>query len=818
MGYRNMMMKNFKNGISLVILLITIIVIVILAGAVIVSIMSNNPITEANKVEFKTDLTSFANELNTYNSNQIMDGIKGYTPSKLNADDDSVTYDGIEDTNKTINNIIPLLESKSKYDGLFEVVEGKLVFIGTDTNQREVAEEIGIEALIIGEPKITITAASPTVVKQGTAVTYTIEFSSSNAGLTTINLNGNIEVIHSNGTELASQPMFSGYESLTGSASSSIRSVDVTIDTADTNIFSTGAYKLRVKAGSVINENNISNTKDTTSLTNFSIDNTAPTNPGMAASPTGWTNGNVAVAITFSPDSTTRQFSTNGTDWSNYTIPVIVNTNSTTVYAKAIDTAGNQNIHSTLTVANIDKVLPTLLFGTNGGSGSTASTTVTVSDTGGSDINTSTLQYVWDTQNISTPGSGWATFVNGATITNVNTTGTYYLWIKAADNAGNNIVNKTNSFVLQSSDYSASEGVNIPKLTIGMIAKKWNGTSWITVASPDTDTTWYNYANKEWANAQTADGSMWVWIPRYEYKIPTPHISTAQTIAVNFLSNISTTATSGYTVHPAFTFGSTELTGIWVAKFEASNSSGIVKVIPNVASWRSITVNDMFNSCRAMETDSTYGWGTAGTGIDAHLMKNVEWGAVAYLSSSTYGKTGEVWMNPNSNFLTGQAGTSVSASGTTSTYAYDNATYGVNASTTGNIYGVYDMSGGVNEYVAAYVDNGNANLTTYGLSLVSAIAQYKDLYTSSGDTSSGNYSANSGKKGDAVYETSTADTGTTSWYSDYSYMPYSSYSFFIRGGVCSDATGAGVFIFDFNIGYASSTIGFRPVLVLSGAL
>ena len=30
---------------------------------------------------------------------------------------------------------------------------------------------------------------------------------------------------------------------------------------------------------------------------------------------------------------------------------------------------------------------------------------------------------------------------------------------------------------------------------------------------------WYNYSEKKWANAQTEDGSMWVWIPRCAYKI-----------------------------------------------------------------------------------------------------------------------------------------------------------------------------------------------------------------------------------------------------------------------------------------------------------
>jgi len=151
-----------------------------------------------------------------------------------------------------------------------------------------------------------------------------------------------------------------------------------------------------------------------------------------------------------------------------------------------------------------------------------------------------------------------------------------------------------------------------PLLAKGMTAKKWSGTSWDTVSNPDTDTSWYNYASKQWANAQTAEGSMWVWIPRYEYKITTPHSATAQTIAINFLGSLSTPATSGYTIHPAFTFGSVNLTGIWVAKFEASGSTAELDIKPGVVSLKSVSISNMFAACRNMETSSRFGWGLNG--------------------------------------------------------------------------------------------------------------------------------------------------------------------------------------------------------------
>lgn len=47
--------------------------------------------------------------------------------------------------------------------------------------------------------------------------------------------------------------------------------------------------------------------------------------------------------------------------------------------------------------------------------------------------------------------------------------------------------------------------INKPALAEGMTPIKWNGSGWVNTTS--SDTTWYNYENKQWANAKTADGS-----------------------------------------------------------------------------------------------------------------------------------------------------------------------------------------------------------------------------------------------------------------------------------------------------------------------
>ena len=150
--------------------------------------------------------------------------------------------------------------------------------------------------------------------------------------------------------------------------------------------------------------------------------------------------------------------------------------------------------------------------------------------------------------------------------------------------------------------------VNKPKLMTGMTAIKFNeptgdekANEGSVIKTTDTDTAWYDYDAKKWANAQTQDGSMWVWIPRFAYRVN----KSTQTFDVVFLEgttdyyyengekkeakrqkteNETVDTTTGYTVHPAFTNESSinyvnggwdkELTGIWVSKFEAGFASG----------------------------------------------------------------------------------------------------------------------------------------------------------------------------------------------------------------------------------------------------
>ena len=124
------------------------------------------------------------------------------------------------------------------------------------------------------------------------------------------------------------------------------------------------------------------------------------------------------------------------------------------------------------------------------------------------------------------------------------------------------------------------------------------------------DNAWYDYSQSKWANTKSEDGSMWVWIPRYAYKITynnPENKSEGGTIEVKFLIGTSDNyydetsgeiktakrqtsidetvdTTSDYYVHPAFTNETSinfanggwdsELTGMYVAKFEAGFPEG----------------------------------------------------------------------------------------------------------------------------------------------------------------------------------------------------------------------------------------------------
>ncbi len=445
-------------------------------------------------------------------------------------------------------------------------------------------------------------------------------------------------------------------------------------------------------------------------------------------------------------------------------------------------------------------------------------------------------------------------------------------------NAGNDVMGKAflgklkvfaTQQVAEDTFIQDNEEVNEPEMDSNMIAVKHDGYNWVKT---DKDNGWYNYGRGIWANAVTVSAdtrdnylnapvgtvvsmddieTMWVWIPRYSYTIAGDgtnyygkrgvYLNTEPTqelpgeIDVKFVgTDVKERGTARYlnTEEPknwytpdAFTFGDEELSGIWVGKFETSNTTQsntnsttldpIIK--PNVSSWRIISLSNIYNvGLKVSSEGNRYGFSTS---MNSHAMKNDEWGAVAYLSQSAYGKLGnvnfldankEIYQNKSSSFITGCSSGMPSAYGSYGCpYTYDDNTRdesgvsgkGVGASTTGTVYGIYDMSGGAWEYVMGnYNDMVGSSDFSSPLTLES---KYYDKYTSSTVSEACN----------GGICLSHALSETAGWYGDSQTMIKDTNPWMKRGGYFGENSMAGVFYIVSNSGaILNSNYSFRLVM------
>ncbi len=293
--------------------------------------------------------------------------------------------------------------------------------------------------------------------------------------------------------------------------------------------------------------------------------------------------------------------------------------------------------------------------------------------------------------------------------------------------------------------------------------------------------------------------------------------------------------------HPAFlAFPNTK--GLWVGKFETGykgatstttaqqneNNSQQVIIKPNEYSWRGIQISNAYQTSFNYKRE-----------LESHMMKNTEWGAVAYLTNSIYGRCTrnddatasceEVRINNNSNYVTGYGAIQSPINGYPSYHDFESATpkqsgdklytyldsKSVSASTTGNYSGIYDMSGGAWEYVMGVVTS-STGTDQSGLTLTTIDAKYYDNYnfidaSTFSKSILGDAVKEIGPFKQEIYYQEPINIG--SWYQDRANLPFAS-RWFKRGDRHSGGTQAGIFAFTSYNGNDYIDCSFRIALAM----
>ena len=604
---------------------------------------------------------------------------------------------------------------------------------------------------------------------------------------------------------------------------SKLNITEITSDTAGTEVTMTS-------------KNNTTGAVNVTKHT-IKVDKTKPTVGELVISGTkgnnGWYKSNVTFSVKNGSDALSGHSSTASSISS-----ITTNTKGTNVVVTTKDKAGN-SATKTYTI-KVDKTKPTI---------TAKGTSFEIEK--GTNKNSSTY--------FNTPKfgiSGGSMNCSPATTGSLSS-GTHTLTCTATGGNGNQ-AKATVSLVVKAM-YADGSGANIPELYKNMVPIKYENNRWIVA---DLYSKWYDYNAKQWANAVVLNPgltkavgqevteeevSLWyVWLPRYKYTVfngnngsvseqlinvtfesgtnSTGTVKCTDNFSTNGKSEVCTDSTNGsikngistYT-HPAFTFGNTALKGIWIGKFElsATDSSCIndgtniqcnkvltIVTKPNVRSWMKAETVNFFTSIKNAAT--TYGISNA----DSHMIKNMEWGAAAYLKQSKYG-LGNTIMKTNSNSSCYTGG------GTGDAYKTN-----VMQSTTGNVYGVYDMSGGCFEYVMGFELNSNNQFNTAKSSFTTEPNfKYYDKYKyESVDYPQGALTFSRGKLGDATKETlKKYGVREGGWNGEIATFPYRSNLTFIRGGCYEDASNgvnikAGIFYFTYTPVYAMDLHTTRAVL------
>ncbi|MDD2627522.1 MAG: hypothetical protein PHR25_02295 [Clostridia bacterium] len=120
-----------RKGISLIVLVITIIIMIIISSMIILSIYNNNVINKAKESNFKSNLSSYSNQLSLYIANEQLKENNQLAYDDLNILEVSKVKDILHNINK---------EHLEK----IRIVKGKIFYAGTDKEEMQWAKDINL--------------------------------------------------------------------------------------------------------------------------------------------------------------------------------------------------------------------------------------------------------------------------------------------------------------------------------------------------------------------------------------------------------------------------------------------------------------------------------------------------------------------------------------------------------------------------------------------------------------------------------------------------------------------------------------------------
>ena len=641
--------KRKQSGITLIALIITIIVLLILAGVAINTLTGEGSIiANANKV---VEMNNIAN---------VKEKIELEIIGTILKENNEVTLDKIIDD--LIDKGITTEENSDRESGQIKTEEGYIFQIEETENGSYEVEYVGNGEFVKESIHISYELSTNGIANKVIITTR----ASAESGIKSYEINGENRKTYGEGTT----------------------NIEETYE-----VTANGTYIIKIT-----NNNGEEKTKE------IEINNILEGTIQMMPDKTSPTRENVKITIIWPTGSERgiKEIKVGNNQWQSASgeKSEVEVTENCTVEAR-VRNSDEDVITSSITISNIDKNNPTVTA-TSGietieeGTSNEISKYFTYSENGTAEITNVTYT---DTSNGDT------------VVTNTNTlaVGTHIIKCTVTKETGA-VASATKTIEVEKKEIVISDGnwtgeVNSPMLMEGMTAVYWSTDGGVTASttqegaieiyakidsngkasSTGTDNAnfkwenWYAYTagdnvtdtkTSRWANAVTDDGSYWVWIPRYKYKItnePTSAgIENAGKIDVEFIpttdkmgttgytteanadGEIITTDSEGYIIHPAFENGSStgknngfengewdsELPGFWIAKYEMSMEDGEgnalntdevegnvaisaeVKMVskPNVSSWREIQIGQIYQNCIKYDT-----------GKNSHMIKNSEW-------------------------------------------------------------------------------------------------------------------------------------------------------------------------------------------------